>query len=56
MTRGRRERERETDKESVRVYVCARECEGEGIQYNCTHVYRVDGNILERILKYLLVV
>lgn len=27
-----------------------------GIQYNCTHVYRVDGNILERILKYLLVV
>lgn len=28
----------------------------ERIQYNCTHVYRVDGNILERILKYLLVV
>lgn len=33
-----------------------RESDRERIQYNCTHVYRVDGNILERILKYLLVV
>lgn len=54
------ERERDAERERVRprtgVYERERERDREGIQYNCTHVYRVDGNILERILKYLLVV
>lgn len=56
----RREAEKKRGRKSVCVYVHAHGCEAarerEGIQYNCTHVYRVDGNILERILKYLLVV
>lgn len=58
---GRTKRKKERVK-GVRVWHRARSrggvCVGEkeGIQYNCTHVYRVDGNILERILKYLLVV
>lgn len=58
-TGGRRERDEREPIKSVCTRARARmlrEREREGIQYNCTHVYRVDGNILERILKYLLVV
>lgn len=59
----RNRRKRARCRECVCVCVCYARAHGgvwererEGIQYNCTHVYRVDGNILERILKYLLVV
>jgi len=51
-----KEKEREYTRARARAHACVWVCKKEGIQYNCTHVYRVDGNILERILKYLLVV
>lgn len=52
----RKRDERELIKKEGMCCASARAHGREGIQYNCTHVYRVDGNILERILKYLLVV
>lgn len=54
---ARKEKEKEEEeKEEQDGGRGERESDRERIQYNCTHVYRVDGNILERILKYLLVV